>query len=186
MTTHDETHITKTSPQRFMKGLIIIIIPLIFLGYITIVYWEETASLPPPVSAPPPAPPPEPVDAPGASTETTSTGVTTAPDAAAPASATGPALSIPAGSATPGNPAYAPDPLTVTQGDVITVTNDDTVPHTVTSGAGPQDPNSGTLFDTSIMMAGDTAQIDTAGLEAGDYAYYCTVHPFMTGTLTVQ
>jgi plastocyanin len=171
-----------------MKGLIIIIIPLIFLGYITVVYWEETASLPPPVSAPPPAPPPPPapVDAPGASTETASTGATTAPDAAAPASATGPALSIPAGSSTPGNPAYAPDPLTVTAGDVITVTNDDTVPHTVTSGAGPQDPNSGTLFDTSIMMAADTAQIDTASLEAGDYAYYCTVHPFMTGTLTVQ
>jgi plastocyanin len=95
-------------------------------------------------------------------------------------------LSIPAGAATPGNPAYAPDPLTVTKGDVITVTNDDTVPHTVTSGAGPQDPNSATLFDTSIIMAGDTAQIDTASLEAGDYAYYCTVHPFMTGTITVQ
>jgi plastocyanin len=182
MTTHDETHITKTSPQRFMKGLIIIIIPLIFLGYITVVYWEETASIPPPVSAPPPAP----VNAPAASTETAGTGATTTSDAAAPASASGPTLSIPAGAATPGNPAYAPDPLTVTKGDVITVTNDDTVPHTVTSGAGPQDPNSATLFDTSIMMAGDTAQIDTASLEAGDYAYYCTVHPFMTGTITVQ
>jgi plastocyanin len=36
------------------------------------------------------------------------------------------------------------------------------------------------------MMAGDTAQIDTSSLEAGDYAYYCTVHPFMKGTITVQ
>ena len=72
MTTHDETHITRTSPQRFMKGLIIIIIPLIFLGTVTITQWENTASIPPPVSAPPPAPPPAPVNAPGAATETTS------------------------------------------------------------------------------------------------------------------
>ncbi len=185
MTTHDETHITKTSPQRFMKGLIIIIIPLIFLGSITIFYWDFTASIPPPVSAPPPAPPPAPVNAPGAASETTSTGATTTSDAAAPASS-GPSISIPAGAATPGNPSYAPDTITVKKGDVITVTNDDTAPHTATSGSGPEDPNSAKLFDTSIIMAGDTAQIDTDSLEPGDYAYHCTVHPFMKGTITVQ
>ncbi len=185
MTTHDETHITKTSPQRFMKGLIIIGITLSFLGYITIVYWADTASVPPPVSAPPPAPPPAPTNAPGTASETANTGATTASSATAPASS-GPSISIPAGAATPGNPAYAPDALTVTKGDVITVTNDDTAPHTATSGAGPEDPNSAKLFDTSIIMAGETAQIDTASLEAGDYAYHCTVHPFMKGTITVQ
>ncbi len=185
MTTHDENHIIRTTPRRFMKGLVIIIIPLIFLGFITIVYWNETASIPPPVSAPPPAPPPAPVNAPGVTSETTSTGATTASNAAAPASS-GPSISIPAGAATPGNPAYAPDPLTVKRGDLITVTNDDTAPHTATSGSGPEDPNSAELFDTSIIMAGDTAQIDTASLEPSDYAYFCTVHPFMKGTITVQ
>jgi len=119
-------------------------------------------------------------------TNTTSGNETSSGNASSTASASGPTLSIPAGAATPGNPAYVPDTLTVTKGDVITVTNDDTVPHTVTSGEGPQDPNAAKLFDTSIIMAGDTAQIDTASLEAGDYAYYCTVHPFMTGTITVQ
>ena len=185
MTTHENNHIIRTSPQRFMKGLIIIVITLSFLGYITIVYWEDTASIPPPVSAPPPAPPPAPANAPGAASETTSTGATTSPNAAAPASS-GPSITIPAGAATPGNPAYAPDTLTLTKGDVITVTNDDTVPHTVTSGEGPQDPNAAKLFDTSIIMAAETAQVDTASLEPADYAYYCTVHPFMLGTITVQ
>ncbi len=185
MTTHEENHITRTSPKRFLKGLIIIVIPLIFLGFITIVYWEDTASIPPPVSAPPPAPPPAPVNAPGAASETTTTGATSAPSAAAPASS-GPSISIPMGAATPGNPAYAPDTLTVKKGDVITVTNDDTAPHTATSGTGPEDPNSAKLFDTSIIMAGDTAQINTDSLEPADYAYHCTVHPFMTGTITVQ
>jgi plastocyanin len=184
MTTHDETHITKTSPKRFMKGLIIIIIPLAFLGTITITNWDNTASIPPPVSAPPPAPPPAPVNAPGAASETASTGATTTSNAAAPAS--GLSISIPAGAATPGNPSYAPDTLTVKKGDVITVTNDDTAPHTATRGAGPEDPNSAKLFDTSIIMAGDKAQINTDSLEPGDYDYHCTVHPFMKGTITVQ
>jgi plastocyanin len=76
--------------------------------------------------------------------------------------------------------------LTVKKGDVITVTNDDTAPHTATSGTGPEDPNSAKLFDTSIIMAGDKAQIDTGSLEPGDYDYHCTVHPFMKGTITVQ
>jgi plastocyanin len=76
--------------------------------------------------------------------------------------------------------------LTVKKGDVITVTNDDTAPHTATSGTGPEDPNSAKLFDTSIIMAGDTAQINTDSLEPGDYSYHCTVHPFMKGTITVQ
>jgi len=168
-----------------MKGLIIIVIPLIFLGTITIVFWENTASIPPPVSAPPPAPPPAPINAPGAASETASTDATTTSNAVAPASS-GTSISIPAGAATPGNPSYAPDTLTVKKGDVITVTNDDTAPHTATSGTGPEDPNSAKLFDTSIIMAGDKAQINTDSLEPGDYDYHCTVHPFMKGTITVQ
>ncbi len=193
MTTHDENHIIRTSPQRFAKGLIIIVITLSVLGYVTVFHWEDTASIPPPVSAPPPSPErpasaptsaPTPGPAPGASESATTGASSSAP--AAPAASAGPTLSIPAGSSTPGNPAYAPDSLTVAKGDVITVTNDDTVPHTATSGDGPQDPNSAKLFDTSIIMAGETGQIDTASLEADTYAYYCTVHPFMKGTITVQ
>ena len=61
-----------------------------------------------------------------------------------------------------GNPAYDPDPLTVSAGDVVEVSNKDTVPHTATSGSGPEDPESGSQFDTSIIDAGATAQIDTA------------------------
>ena len=54
------------------------------------------------------------------------------------------------------------------------MTNDDTAPHTATSGTGPEDPNSAKLFDTSIIMAGETAQIDTNSLEPADYNYHCT------------
>jgi plastocyanin len=178
MTTPDENHITRTSPKRFAKGLVMIIIPLIFVGYLTVFHWHDTASVPPPVSAPPPAPP--------ATTDTEQTRGSDSGGASAPAAASGTAISIPAGAATAGNPPYEPDKITVSKGDVITVTNNDNAPHTATSGTGPEDPNSAKLFDTSLIMAGESAKIDTATLEAGDYDFHCTVHPFMKGSITVQ
>lgn len=101
-------------------------------------------------------------------------------------SAAGVTLSIPAGAATPGNPAYSPDTLTVTKGEIIAVSNDDTAPHTVTSGASPGDADAGQLFDTSIIMPAGKAEIDTSTIDAGEHPFHCTVHPFMTGTMTVQ
>ncbi len=171
MTTHDESHIIRTSPRRFLKGLAIVFITMGILGYITIAYWDYSASFPPPVSSPPPAPPAEEVAAGGGG-------------AAAPATTvTGPAITIPAGAATPGNPPYAPTELSVKKGETVTVVNNDNAPHTATSGNGPED--AGQAFDTSLIMAGDSGTIDTSTLEAGEYPYFCTVHPFMKGTLTV-
>lgn len=178
MTTPDENHITRTSPKRFAKGLVIIVITLAFVGYLAVFHWHDTASVPPPVSAPPPAAP--------TTTDTEQAQGSTSGPASAPAAASGTAISIPSGAATPGNPAYQPDKITVSKGDVITVTNNDNAPHTATSGTGPEDPNSAKLFDTSLIMAGESAEIDTATLEAGDYDFHCTVHPFMKGTITVQ
>jgi plastocyanin len=172
MTTHDETHIIRTSPKRFLKGFAIVFITMGILGYFTIAYWDFSASYPPPVSSPPPAPPAEEATA-GAGGST-----------AAPATtATGPAITIPAGAATPGNPAYVPADLSVKKGETVTVVNDDNAPHTATSGNGPED--AGQVFDTSLIMVGASGTIDTTAIKAGEYPYFCTVHPFMKGTLTV-
>jgi plastocyanin len=102
------------------------------------------------------------------------------------AEAAGASLTIPEGASVQGNPSYEPDPLTITAGDTVEVSNQDTVPHTVTSGTGPEDAESGSQFDTSIIDAGATAQVDAASLAAGDYPYYCSVHPYMLGTLKVS
>jgi cytochrome c oxidase subunit II len=95
-------------------------------------------------------------------------------------------LTILAGASVQGSPNFDPDTITVKKGDKITVTNKDTLPHTVTSGTGPTDPNNAKQFDTSIIEAGATADIETTKLNPGQYPFFCTVHPYMTGKLVVQ
>ena len=95
-------------------------------------------------------------------------------------------LTILEGASTQGNPAYDPKELSVKKGNIIKVENADSLPHTVTNGAGPNDPNSAKMFDTSLIMGGEAAILQTEEIDAGDYAYYCTVHPYMTGTLKIE
>ena len=116
-------------------------------------------------------------------TETTTTETTTTETTTTTAAAT---LTIPTGAATPGNPSYEPASLTVKKGDEINVENKDSMPHTVTSGTGLEDPNAGKMFDTSIINAAASAKLSTADLEAGEYDFHCSVHPFMTGKIIVQ
>jgi plastocyanin len=119
----------------------------------------------------------------GGENATTTTPAPPATTAATTAAAT---LTIPQGASVQGNPSYDPDPLTVKVGDTIAVENKDTTPHTVTNGKDATDPNMGKLFDTSIINAGDSADVVTADLKPGEYPYFCSVHPYMTGSLTVQ
>jgi plastocyanin len=94
-------------------------------------------------------------------------------------------LTILEGSSTQGNPAYDPTELSVKKGNIIKVDNVDSLPHSVTNGAGPNDPNSAKIFDTSLIMGGESGILQTEEVDAGDYTYYCIVHPYMTGTLKI-
>lgn len=94
-------------------------------------------------------------------------------------------LKILEGAAVQGSPNYDPKELSVKKGNIIKVENVDTVPHTVTNGEGPNDQNSAKIFDTSLIMGGEAAIIQTEEIDAGEYPFYCTVHPYMTGTLKV-
>src|ERR687894_283083 len=96
------------------------------------------------------------------------------------------ALTILEGSAIQGSPDYDPDELTAAAGSEVTVVNQDTLPHTVTSGTSPTDPNSAQLFDTSLINGGESATLSLAQVSAGQYGYYCLVHPYMTGSIVVQ
>jgi plastocyanin len=96
--------------------------------------------------------------------------------------AAGPTINIPSGASVQGNPDYEPEELTVKKGDVVNVVNADTTIHTVTSGQ-PGDENP--VFDSDLVEGGASATIDTAEVAAGEYPYYCIVHPYMTGELVV-
>ena len=117
------------------------------------------------------------------SSAATTTGTTAGSSTSAPAAAT---LTIPVGASTAGNPSYDPVSLTVKKGDEIDVVNKDSSPHTVTSGKTPDAPDAGKQFDTSIINAAASARLMTANLQAGEYDFHCSVHPFMTGKLKVE
>jgi plastocyanin len=95
------------------------------------------------------------------------------------------------GSSVPDNPSYEPYSLMVNRDDLVTWANADSAPHTVTSGAGLDDPESGKLFDSGSLGQGQKFSMPVEQLveqvPAGTILdYYCTVHPFMKGKITVQ
>ena len=74
-----------------------------------------------------------------------------------------------------------PANVTVDAGGAVTWSNDDTAAHTVTSGSTSGGPDG--EFDSSLFMP-DSAFSHTFE-EAGEYTYYCIIHPWAAGTVTV-
>jgi len=76
---------------------------------------------------------------------------------------------------------YAPDAVTVPAGTTITFTNGDSAPHTATSGKSPRPDG---VFDTGTLTKGERKAVRLT--RPGTFAYYCAIHPFMKGTVTVR
>ena len=106
---------------------------------------------------------------------------------AAPVMPTEPGLvSVAPGSSVPGceatNECYLPYEISVSVGDTVTWSNDDSAAHTVTSGIASEGPDGN--FDSSLFMAATT--FEHTFDEAGEYPYFCLVHPWMVGTVIVS
>ena len=90
------------------------------------------------------------------------------------------------GSGAPGcetsNACYLPQDITISTGDTVRWDNVDTAAHTVTGGS-PADGPSG-VFDSSLLMAG--LDYSFTFNDAGNYDYFCMVHPWMVGSVTVN
>lgn len=71
---------------------------------------------------------------------------------------------------------YSPGTVTVAVGDTVTWTNSDAQAHTATA-----DDNS---WETGTIANNNSATVTFAA--AGTFAYHCTIHPEMTGTVVVQ
>lgn len=94
-------------------------------------------------------------------------------------------ISIPQGTSSPGcettSSCFIPSNLVIEKGTTVTWSNDDTAAHTVTAGTAADGPSG--KFDSSLFMTGTTYShvFDTLGT----FEYFCMVHPWMTGTVTV-
>ncbi|HTA64451.1 MAG TPA: cupredoxin family copper-binding protein [Xanthomonadaceae bacterium] len=91
------------------------------------------------------------------------------------------ALSMPAHAATTATVAiekfaFAPKEITVTPGTTIVWTNHDQTPHMVVA----RDKS----FASQGLDTDDTYRFTFT--KAGDFSYFCTMHPFMTGIVHVH
>ncbi|MDH3278022.1 MAG: PEFG-CTERM sorting domain-containing protein [Nitrosopumilus sp.] len=97
-------------------------------------------------------------------------------------------VSTPQGTSVPGcettNECYIPYEVTIDVGGEVTWSNDDSAAHTVTSGSAADGPSG--HFDSSLFMAGTTFSVKFDGYDPGEYPYFCMVHPWMEGIVTVQ
>ena len=81
--------------------------------------------------------------------------------------------------------AFEPATITISKGDTITWTVNQSIgePHSVTSGT-PQD--SGKAFDSGINLKDKGQSFQFTFSAAGEFSYYCVVHPTeMTGKVVV-
>jgi len=90
------------------------------------------------------------------------------------------------GASVQGSADYDPDPATVSSDALLTWINDDTTLHTATSGKDMKDPDKGKLFDTGFLQPKGKYSVSAADVGKGEHAYFCQVHPYMTGMVTVQ
>ena len=95
-------------------------------------------------------------------------------------------ISIPKGSGVPGcdetNECYIPFNVSASVGQEITWSNDDSAAHTVTSGTPSNGPDGN--FDSSLFMSGGTFSVTLDA--SGEYPYFCMVHPWMVGNISVN
>jgi plastocyanin len=85
------------------------------------------------------------------------------------------------------SPFYTPDHITVKPETTLTFKNHDAVVHTATGtndGINVVSPISNSDFDTGLLSTGQEKQIPFN--KEGIYNYFCEVHPFMRGVITVS
>ena len=95
-------------------------------------------------------------------------------------------VSIPAGTAVPGcekvDLCYDPPSLIIFKGGEVIWRNDDSNVHTVTSDNPIEGPDK--LFDSGLIKADETFSYRFG--KTGDYDYFCMIHPWAKGSVTVR
>jgi plastocyanin len=85
-----------------------------------------------------------------------------------------------------GNLIFLPNTATIKPGEEILILNNDTKPHTVVNGMGPNDPLSGKLFDTGVIKPMAFIEYGASNLQQGKYPYYLPSEPNVKGEIIVS
>jgi hypothetical protein len=85
-----------------------------------------------------------------------------------------------------GNVTYAPNNLTIKQGEEILVINNDTNVQSITNGMGPNDPLAGKLFDTGPIPPRGFTEYVASNLSPGNYTFYSSNSSSAKGFLTIE
>ncbi|MGI0006245.1 MAG: cupredoxin domain-containing protein, partial [Nitrososphaera sp.] len=96
-------------------------------------------------------------------------------------------VDITPGSSTKTTNAFSPNPVEVNVGDTVVWTNKDTQPHTATSGADSTADGKfgGTVENPASELILANGSYEFMFTEAGEYPYFCSLHPSMVGTVMV-
>ena len=85
-----------------------------------------------------------------------------------------------------GNVTYAPNNLTIKQGEEILVINNDTNVQSMTNGMGPNDPLAGKLFDIGPIPPRGFTEYVASNLSPGNYTFYSSNSSSAKGFLTIE
>ena len=92
---------------------------------------------------------------------------------------------IPGSSRLTDNGGFQPNPIQLQVSDTVTWINDDLEPHTVTSGSNGVPDNKFNSSPDFIPLMTPGATFSHTFTEAGEYPYFCLLHPNMVGTVRV-
>ena len=84
-----------------------------------------------------------------------------------------------------GNTIFKPQFTAITQDEEILILNNDTVNHSFTNGANPQDPMAGKLFDTGTIQPKGFIEYVATNLSPGNYTFYTKTDPTVTAQLSI-
>jgi plastocyanin len=84
------------------------------------------------------------------------------------------------------NPGFQPSQIQAQVGDTVTWINDDLQPHTVTSGSNGVPDNKFNSSPNFIPLMTPGGTFSHTFTEAGEYPYFCLLHPNMVGTVSVM
>lgn len=75
------------------------------------------------------------------------------------------------------NSAFAPNNFSITKGQKVTFTNNDSIQHHLAVTA---------VLNSIPLNPGESYILDTSSMKTGVYSFYCDIHPDMTGKMTVK